>query len=215
MIIPGLPKNTRYSSATLGLTVSSEHGEIGYFTKGKIMTRHWRRACLMGALMLLAQLAHAQYSWIDDKGTRVFSDRPPPPGTPAARIRQMPRSAAPAVAAGDAGKAPSSAAGSTATTTATTAAAAATPKPPTLAEQETAYRERQARREEDARKARESAEQKAALDERCASARQEERLVTSGTRMSAVDAKGERYFLSDEERAKRLQAARRALTDCR
>lgn len=176
------------------------------------MTRHWRRACLTGALMLLAQLAHAQYSWIDDKGTRVFSDRPPPPGTPAARILQMPRSAAPAVAAGDAGKAPSSAAGSTA---APAAAAAAAPKPPTLAEQETAYRERQVKREEDARKAKESAEQKAALDERCASARQEERLVTSGTRMSAVDAKGERYFLSDEERAKRLQAARRALADCR
>ncbi|TQK03392.1 DUF4124 domain-containing protein [Herbaspirillum sp. SJZ107] len=173
------------------------------------MTRHWRRACLAGALMLLAQLAHAQYSWIDEKGTRVFSDRPPPPGTPAARILQMPRSATPAVAAADAGKAPSPAAGSAAAT------AAATPKPPTLAEQETAYRERQAKREEDARKARESAEQKAALDERCASARQEERLVTSGTRMSAVDAKGERYFLSDEERAKRLQAARRALQDCR
>jgi len=173
------------------------------------MTRHWRRACLTGALMLLAQLAHAQYSWIDDKGTRVFSDRPPPPGTPAARILQMPRSAAPAVAAADAGKAPSPAAGSAAAT------AAATPKPPTLAEQETAYRERQAKREEDARKAKDSAEQKAALDERCASARQEERLVTSGTRMSAVDAKGERYFLSDEERAKRLQAARRALQDCR
>jgi hypothetical protein len=180
------------------------------------MTRHWRRACLAGALMLLAQLAHAQYSWIDDKGTRVFSDRPPPSGTPAARILQMPRSAAPAaVAAGDAGKAPSSAAGSTAATAASAATAAATPKPPTLAEQETAYRERQAKREEDTRKARESAGQKAALDERCASARQEERLVTSGTRMSAVDAKGERYFLSDEERAKRLQAARRALADCR
>lgn len=176
------------------------------------MTRHWRRACLTGALMLLAQLAHAQYSWIDDKGTRVFSDRPPPPGTPAARILQRPRSAAPAVAAGNAGKAPASAAEST---TATAATAAATPKRPTLAEQETAYRERQAKREEDARKSRESAEQKAALDERCASARQEERLVTSGTRMSAVDAKGERYFLSDEERAKRLQAARRALADCR
>ena len=173
------------------------------------MTRHWRRACLTGALMLLAQLAHAQYSWIDDKGTRVFSDRPPPPGTPAARILQMPRSAAPAVAPGEAGIAPSPAARSTAAT------AAAPPKPPTLAEQETAYRERQAKREEDARKARESAEQKAALDERCASARQEERLVTSGTRMSAVDAKGERYFLSDEERAQRLQAARRALADCR
>jgi len=173
------------------------------------MTRHWRHAILTGALMLLAQLApqlaHAQYSWIDDKGTRVFSDRPPPPGMPAARILQMPRSTIPAPSAADAavaGKPPSP-------------AATAVPKPPTLAEQETAFRERQAKREEDAHKAQETADQKAALDERCASARQQERLVTSGGRMSAVDAKGERYFLSDEERGKRLQAARRALQDCR
>jgi len=173
------------------------------------MTRHWRHAILTGALMLLAQLApqlaHAQYSWIDDKGTRVFSDRPPPPGTPAARILQMPRSALPAPSAVDAaaaGKPPSP-------------AASAAPKPPTLAEQETAFRERQAKREEDARKAQEAADQKTALDERCASAHQQERLVTSGSRMSAVDAKGERYFLSDAERAQRLQAARRALQDCR
>ena len=180
------------------------------------MTRHWRHALLTGALMLLAQLApqlaHAQYSWIDDKGTRVFSDRPPPPGTPAARILQRPRSAVPAHAAIDAAsavKAPSSA------NAPATAAAAGAPKPPTLAEQETAFRERQTKREEDARKAQEATAQKAALDERCASARQQERLVTSGDRMSGVDAKGERYFLSDEERAKRLQAARRALQDCR
>ena len=96
------------------------------------MTRHWRHALLTGALMLLAQLAHAQYSWIDDKGTRVFSDRPPPPGTPAARIRHMPRSAAPVPAAADGAgtaKAPSS------TDTSTAATAAAAPKPPTLAEQ--------------------------------------------------------------------------------
>ena len=176
------------------------------------MTGHCRRGILTGALMLLAQLAHAQYSWIDDKGTRVFSDRPPPPGTPAARILQVPRSAAPAMAAGDAGRPPSTAAVPAA---AAAGAAAAAPKPPTLAEQETAFRERQKKREEDARKTRETAEQKAALDQRCASARQEERMVTSGTRMSAVDAKGERYFLSDEERGKRLLAARRALQDCR
>jgi hypothetical protein len=169
------------------------------------MTRHWRRALLTGALMLLAQLAHAQYSWLDDKGTRVFSDRPPPPGTPAARILQTPRSAVPAPAVADAAGAarPPSSTG------------VAAPKPPTLAEQETAFRERQSKREEDARKTQETAAQKTALDERCASARQEERLVTSGSRISAVDAKGERYFLSDEERAKRLQAARRALQDCR
>jgi hypothetical protein len=193
-----------------------KRGEIRLFNEGNFMTRIRPHALLTGALILLAQLApqlaHAQYSWIDAKGTRVFSDRPPPPGTPGTRILQAPRAAAGAMPAGGAGKPPSSAAAPAAPAAATTAAAA---KPPTVAEQETAFRERQAKREEDARKTQEAADRKTALDERCASARQEERLVTSGSRMSAVDAKGERYFLSDEERAKRLQAARRALQDCR
>lgn len=168
------------------------------------MTRHWRRPLLTGALMLLAQLAHAQYSWIDDKGTHVFSDRPPPPGTPAARILKGPRPvSAPAFPDASAARAkPASPAPSAAAK-------------PTLAEQDTAFRERQAKREEDARKARDADRQKADKDERCATARQQEQLVNSGTRMQGVDAKGERYFLSDDERARRLETARRALQDCR
>jgi hypothetical protein len=170
------------------------------------MTRPWRRALLTGALMLLAQLApqlaHAQYAWIDAKGTRVFSDRPPPPGTPAARILKGPRVLAPAPAVADAGSAKPD-------------AAAARPKaPPSLAEQDAAFRQRQAKRVEDAHKAQETAEQKAALEERCASARHEERLVTSGARVSGVDARGERYFLTDEDKARRAAVARRALQDC-
>jgi len=167
------------------------------------MTRHWRRPLLLGALMLLAQLAHAQYSWIDAKGTRVFSDRPPPPGTPANRILKGPRPAVPPAAI-DGPAAPSDA-----------PAASAPAKPPTLAEQDAAFRQRQAKREEDARKTQEAAAQKAATDERCAMARQEEMQMTNGTRISQVDARGERYFLSDEERARRAEVARRALRDCR
>jgi len=171
------------------------------------MTRLWRRALFTGALMLLAQLApqlaHAQYSWIDAKGTRMFSDRPPPPGTPAARILKGPRVLAPAPAMADAG-------------TGKPDSPAAKPKaPPSLAEQDAAFRQRQLKREEDARKAQTTAEQKAALEERCASARQAERLVNSGVRVSGVDAKGERYFLTDEDKARRAAVARRALLDCR
>jgi len=171
------------------------------------MNRRWMQAIGIGTLVLAQlapQLAHAQYSWIDDKGTRVFSDRPPPPGTPAARILKGPRPAAvaalpldAAVTAKPASPAPSAAA------------------KPTLAEQDTAFRARQDKREEDARKAQDASAQKADKDERCATARQQEQLVNSGTRMQGVDAKGERYFLSDEERAKRLETARRALQDCR
>jgi len=165
------------------------------------MTRHWRRPLLAGALMLLAQLAHAQYSWIDDKGTRVFSDRPPPPGTPAARILKAPRALAPAAAAAAAPPSP--------------AAAPTAPKPPSLAEQDAAFRQRQAKREEDARKAQEDTDKKAASEERCALARQEVLQMTQGSRITQVDAKGEKYFLSDEEKAKRAEVARKALQDCR
>jgi hypothetical protein len=155
-------------------------------------------------LILLTQLAQAQYSWIDDKNTRVFSDRPPPPGTPASRILKGPRPAL-----------PQSPAEGVPATPGAPPQAAAPAKPPTLAEQEAAFRQRQAKREEDARKAQQAADQKVARDERCAMARQEEMQMTSGIRVSQVDAKGERYFLSDAERAKRADVARRALQDCR
>jgi len=59
------------------------------------------RLLCAGALTLASVSAHAQYSWIDDKGVRVFSDRPAPPGTPPGRILKAPRGmdAAPSPAA--------------------------------------------------------------------------------------------------------------------
>jgi hypothetical protein len=54
------------------------------------MNPQWLRLLCAGALALTSLLAHAQYSWIDDKGLRVFSDRRPPPGTPLERILKAP-----------------------------------------------------------------------------------------------------------------------------
>jgi hypothetical protein len=50
---------------------------------------------LLAPLLLLcaAGLAHAQYSWIDERGIRHLSDRPPPPGTPANQILKAPNQA--------------------------------------------------------------------------------------------------------------------------
>ncbi|MGB9108871.1 MAG: DUF4124 domain-containing protein, partial [Telluria sp.] len=74
------------------LTAPGNHGEIvGEITQGNKMTPTWPRLLCAGALALTSLLAHAQYSWLDDKGSRVFSDRPPPPGTPPARILKAPR----------------------------------------------------------------------------------------------------------------------------
>jgi len=172
------------------------------------MNRPSPRLLFAGALMLLAQLApqfaHAQYSWIDEKGTRVFSDRPPPPGTPPDRILKAPRrvdampdKVAPAAAV----DAASSAAGK--------------PRQPSLAEREADYRKRQAERQDGEKKAQEDAGRKAAQQELCAGARQEERQLASGMRISEMQANGERGYISDEDRARRLARARQALADCR
>jgi flagellar biosynthesis GTPase FlhF len=172
------------------------------------MNRLSLRPALVGALMLLAQLApqfaHAQYSWLDANGTRVFSDRPPPPGTPPGRILKAPRrfesaalDAAPA-AANDAAPAP-----------------ADKPKQPSLAEREADYRKRQIERQADEKKAQDEAARKAAQQAMCANARQEERQLASGMRISEMGADGERGYISDEDRARRLARAREALADCR
>ena len=171
------------------------------------MKRFSPRLACAGALMLLAQLApqlaHAQYSWLDDKGTRVFSDRPPPPGTPPARILKAPHrlDAAP----GDMAPAASAEAAS---------APLEKPKQPSLAEREADYRKRQTARQEAEKKAQEEAGRKAAQQQMCANARQEERQLASGMRISDMGPNGERGYISDEDRARRLARAREALADC-
>jgi hypothetical protein len=151
--------------------------------------------------------AHAQYSWIDDHGTRVFSDRPPPPGTPASRILQAPR--APTAASLYGLPAPAAPA------TAETKAEAAKPQPPTLAERDADFRKRTAQRDADERKAADEAQRKTDLAEQCAAARRNEAALTSGERMADMDDKGERAFLSDDEKARRLVQVRRFLAGCR
>ena len=171
------------------------------------------RALCAGTPLLLAALAmhapaHAQYSWIDEHGTRVFSDRPPPPGTPPARILQAPRPAASAAPyALPAPAAPAAPAGAT--------AEAAKPAPPTLAERDAEFRKRAAQRDADERKTAEDAQRRADQAEQCATARRSEANLASGERMADVDDKGERVFLSDEEKARRLAQTRRVLAGCR
>lgn len=175
------------------------------------MLQPWPRQLCAGALFLVAQLAHAQYSWIDDKGTRVFSDRAPPAGIPASRILKAPHKfdprAAPAAAA-----APMTAAAAAASAP----AAGPAPKPaaPTLAEQEADYRKRAAQRVADDAKAAQEAQQKAALAAQCAALRRNVTALSSGVRMSEFNAKGEQVFIPDDERARRLAQAQSSLASC-
>jgi hypothetical protein len=153
-----------------------------------------RYSFLLLAAVAVSAPALAQYSWIDDHGTRVFSDRPPPPGTPPSRILKAPRGAA-----------------STETAPAETAKSAV----PTLADRDADFRKRAAERDVDARKAAEEAQRTADNAAQCAAARRSETALTSGARITDVDDKGERVVVTDDEKARRLAQVRRVLAGCR
>jgi hypothetical protein len=172
----------------------------------------WPRLLCAGALALSSLIslgAHAQYSWIDDKGARAFSDRPPPPGTPLDRILKMPRGLDPRAAQAENG------APAAAPPASSTASAAEKPKAPTLAERDTDFRQRAAKREAEEQKAAQEAANKASKQENCELARENERAFTASVRMVRVDEKGERVVLTDEERAQGLKRAQRNLKSCR
>lgn len=151
------------------------------------------------ALLLGTNLAQAQYVWIDAKGLRQYSDRPPPPSTPASKILKTPgRQPLPVREAAQIAPAPAPPQGL-----------------PTLAEREADYRKRAKDQAERERKETEERRRKAELAEHCDSARAAKAQLESDVRIADMNRDGEPTFLSDEERARRLARANRLLDDCR
>jgi hypothetical protein len=148
-------------------------------------------------LALAANGAAAQYVWVDAKGIKQFSDRPPPPSVPTKNILKQPGpariEAEPAAAAVE----------------------PAQPAAPTLAEREADYRKRAQEKAEAGLKAAEQARIQAARQQSCASARAYLAQLNSGERIGSVGANGERGFMGDAERAQHISNAQRVLSGCR
>lgn len=150
------------------------------------------------ATLSLSVTAFAQYAWIDDKGTRQYSDMPPPASVPADRILKAPRGSVIAPAAPDA------------------PATAAAPKAEmSVAEKEADYRKRRAEQAEKEKKAAEEARLAAEKSKNCERARDYHRALESGERLARTDKNGERSFLTDEQRERELRETRRVLDDCK
>ena len=178
------------------------------------------RAVGAALLLLVASAAHAQYVWIGPGGTRQYSDRPPPPGTPAGKIIKAPGRPNPALAALPASDVPAgapAAATDPATNPATNPATKppAPTGPPTLAQQDAAYRERTKAREEQERKNQQEAQRQRQDAERCDAARSAQAQLASGTRITRYGQDGEKRFMSDAERATQGAQVNRALEGCR
>ena len=158
------------------------------------------RLLLGGALLAVSAQVLAQYVWIDDKGLKQFSDRPPPPSVPDKRILKAPGKSsfdpnAPAEA---------------------DSAEQAEPKKagPTLAERNADYNKRQAEAAKQAKKDSEEAQRKADNAANCEAARNNQRSLDQGIRMTTYDQSGQRVIMDDAQRAEAAQKNQRVLANC-
>ncbi len=148
----------------------------------------WRPLALALLTVMAAGTVQAQWVWIDGTGSRVFSDTPPPAGTPDKNIVKRPGAV----------RAPAPAAATEAATPATTAAA---PAKAAGKDSELDARKKQA---EEAEKAKQKAEQEKfakARAENCERAKRGKATLDSGIRLATTNAKGEREFMDDKARA--------------
>lgn len=151
-----------------------------------------------GTLLMFASLGHAQYAWVDAKGVKQFSDRPPPASIPAKNILKAPRAAA-VVAVDEATAAPA------------TAVAALKAAPKSVADREADYRKRQADKAESDKKAEGEAEIAKNKLAACTSARQSRAQLDSGIAMR--DGGEERSWLTDKQRDERKAAANKVIDE--
>lgn len=164
---------------------------------------------LLACCALAASFAvSAQYQWIDQDGSRVFSDRAPPAHVPESSILSRPRGsvarAAPAPEA-DADAEP-----------AANAAPAVVPAPAAAVDTELEARKKQAEAAEAERERAEEARQAAARAENCSRARSAKASFESGQRMARMNDKGEREILNDAQRATELQRIEQIIaSECR
>lgn len=162
---------------------------------------------LAGALLLAAApLTLAQYVWIDDKGVKQLSDRPPPPNVPDKRILKAPGKPLFNPNAAPEAEGPPPAADS---------AEPAAKRPPTLAERNADFNKRKAEAAAAEKKAGEEARRQASAAANCDAARKNQLAVDQGIRISTFDKNGERGVMSDEQREDLRKKSQKVLADCK
>jgi hypothetical protein len=151
---------------------------------------------LLGAM----PVALAQYIWVDDKGVKQLSDRPPPPNIPEKRILKAPGKPlfnpyAPAEPE--------------------PAAQPATASGPTLAERNDDFNKRKQESTEAAQRAAAEARNKAAQAANCEAARKNQQAIDQGVRLSSFDKNGERSYMDDAQREDLRKNTQKVLAECK
>lgn len=160
------------------------------------------RALALALALAVPAVCQAQWRWIDRNGQTVFSDQPPPPDTPAAKVLAQPGAKAKPVAA----EAPTAA--QPASRAAVPLRIGASAPKPSGKDKDLLEKKKQAEAaEEEKKKAQEEETAKLRADN-CSRARRSKASFDSGVRITRMNDKGEREVLDDAQRAaevKRLE----------
>ncbi|MEO8330947.1 MAG: DUF4124 domain-containing protein [Gallionella sp.] len=142
--------------------------------------------CLLVLLMMFGINAYAEVNkWVDENNRVHYSDQPPPGGDKSKKIR----SASDSKVSGDASSGTES---------------NKSGEPKSIAEREAELKKKQKEKQEAAGKSAQEKANKEANKENCTNAQSNLKALQSGVRMMEIDAKGERVYLGDEERQRRI-----------
>lgn len=162
---------------------------------------HIPKYALFAVIACCSVPAMAQWQWIDAQGHKVFSDRAPPPDTPAKNILRQPGGAGGIKGA---------------------VAAEAAPVPvaaPKVAEQGVDKGLQEQKRKQEAQEAEKAQADKGRRDQQrqdnCNRAKQAKATLASGRLLSSVNAKGERGFMDEATREAEVKRADAVIaSDC-
>src|SRR5712671_5205777 len=172
------------------------------YCQPRLGLEHWdpmKKILLFAAVVSFAALsignaAAQQYKWTDRNGKVQYGDVPPA-GVKATPLKGAAASPAPsATPKADAKDG---------------APKEASKGPLTPAEMEADYRKRQLEAQKSREKDEKTAQEAQEKRENCASSQEQLRVLESGQRYSRTDAKGERYYVDDEQRAADTAKARK------
>lgn len=169
-----------------------------------------QRLSIAGLLLALSfsASAQAQYVWLNEKGSKQYSDMPPPASVSQNRILKEPGKALRAVPSAASENEVAELAGENST-------AAKDKAPLTIAEKNADFQRRKMERAEKDKKADEQAKYAAAKAKNCERTSTYQRSLQAGERIARSDKNGERHFLDDQQRAQEIQENKRTLDECK
>ncbi|MES2832171.1 MAG: DUF4124 domain-containing protein [Pseudomonadota bacterium] len=166
-------------------------------------------------LHLTISAASAQFVWIDAKGTKQYSDQPPPSSIPKSRIMKEPGLELRNSSMDTPSIAPAAVVAAGADVATATQSANAPKAPMSTAEKNAEFTKRQAEQVEKERKTADDAKEAAAKAKNCERVQAYARSLQSGERIATMDKNGEKTYLTDEKRAQETSDAMRAMNGCK